>query len=192
MHILLVAAVALSAALLPGRVHSGECDHTRLAKQYAGMLEEDQALRGRYIEILEREHKKRPVDAAEKERIENTILATDEKNQRELDRLIERCGWPGKLDKKRAARSAFFIIQHAELPYQLRYLPVIKAANRRGEISNEYMAWMVDRILVRQGKPQKYGTDSDFGSGKISPVEDSKNLNRRRREIGLPRLPGFD
>lgn len=192
MRILFLILATVSSLLLPAHARSAECDKTTLAKKYADMLEQDQALRGRYIQILELEHRKASVDLDEKERIENSILATDEKNQAELDRLIGRCGWPGGLDNKRAARSAFFIIQHAELPYQLKYLPVIQAANRRGEISNEYLAWLVDRTLVRQGKPQRYGTESDFGSGELAPVEDSKNLNKRRRAMGLPALAGFD
>ncbi|MCC2956678.1 hypothetical protein LK542_13755 [Massilia sp. IC2-477] len=192
MKILLLVLATVSSFLLPANARAVDCDKTALAKKYADMLDQDQALRGRYIQILELEHRKASVDPAEKERIENAILATDEKNQAELDRLIDRCGWPGRLDNKRAARSAFFIIQHAELPYQLKYLPVIQAANRRGEISNEYLAWLVDRTLVRQGKPQRYGTESDFGSGKLAPVEDGKSLNKRRRAIGLPPLAGFD
>lgn len=189
---LLVAVLAVSFTLLPGAAHSARCDDKKLALKYASMLGEDQALRGRYIQILELEHRKGAVDPAEKERIETAILAGDDKNQRELDRLIERCGWPGKLDGKRAARAAFFTIQHAELPYQLKYLPLVKAANGRGEISNEYLAWLIDRILVRQGKPQKYGSESDFGSGELAPIEDSKNVNKRRKQLGLPPLTGFD
>lgn len=192
MKTLLVTLIAASTILLPAAARSVECDNATLTKKYAHMISEDQALRGRYIEILELEHQKKTVDPAEKEKIENSIIDSDEKNRIELDQLIARCGWPGKLDEKRAARSAFFIIQHAELPYQLKYLPLIKAANRRGEVSNEHLAWLVDRVLVRQGKPQKYGTEFEYGSNKIAPIEDSKNLNKRRRKIGLPPLPGFD
>ena len=186
---------ALTAALtilLPITAGAAPCSDAILTKQYAQMDKDDQSLRGRYIQILEAEHQKKPVDLAEKDRLENAIVTIDEKNRITLDQLIQRCGWPGKMDGKRAARSAFTIIQHAELPYQLRYLPMVKAANRRGEVSNEHLAWLIDRILVRQGKPQKYGTEFEYGSNKIAPIEDSKNLNKRRRAIGLPPMAGYD
>ncbi|MRW92885.1 hypothetical protein GJ699_23065 [Duganella sp. FT80W] len=183
--------LAVATSLLSIAAHSAECDSVTLTKKYAGMLNEDQVLRGRYIQILESEYQKKTTDPQEKERIENSIIESDEKNRIELDHLIARCGWPGRLDEKRAARAAFFIIQHAELPYQLKYFPTIKAANRRGEISNEHLAWLVDRILVRQGKRQKYGTEFEYGSNKIAPIEDIKNLNQRRMKIGLPPMAGF-
>lgn len=155
------------------------------------MLSDDQALRGRYIEILERENAKVSVDAAEKAKIEDLILAGDSRNQEELDRLIKLCGWPKSIDNGKAVRSAYFVIQHAPLPYQLRYLPVVRGANKRGEISNEKLASLEDRILVRQGKEQRYGTEFQYGSNKIFPIHDSKNVNMRRKEIGLPPLKDF-
>ncbi|WEF33257.1 DUF6624 domain-containing protein [Pseudoduganella chitinolytica] len=171
--------------------HADECEDPVLAATYSRMLSDDQALRGRYIEILEREHAKVSVDAAEKANIEDSILAGDAKNQEELDRLVKRCGWPKRIDNGKAARSAYFIIQHAPLAYQLKYLPVVRGANKRGEISNEKLASLEDRILVRQGKGQRYGTEFQHGSNKVFPIHDSKNVNRRRKEIGLPPLTGF-
>ncbi|MBB3219844.1 DUF6624 domain-containing protein [Pseudoduganella umbonata] len=171
--------------------HADECEGSALASIYSRMLSDDQALRGRYIEILERENAKVSVDAAEKAKIEDLILAGDFKNQEELDRLIKLCGWPNSIDNGKAVRSAYFIIQHAPLPYQLKYLPVVRGANKRGEISNEKLASLEDRILVRQGRGQRYGTEFQHGSNKIFPIHDSKNVNKRRKEIGLPPLSGF-
>lgn len=155
------------------------------------MLSDDQALRGKYITILEKEHAKAGVDQVEKERLERSISETDDRNRIELDQLIQTCGWPKNLDGKRAALSAFLIVQHAPLPYQLKYFPMIKAANSRGEISNEHFVWLVDRVLVKQGKLQKYGTEFEYGSNKIFPVENSKELNKRRKAMGLPPLKEF-
>src|SRR6185295_17176090 len=125
---------------------------------YSSMLKDDQARRGRYIEILRKEHRGEPVDAKEKDRLETVIFNTDTANQEALDRLILECGWPGRLDVNRAAFSAFIIIQHAPLDYQLKYYDRVAAASRRGEIPSDKFAWLVDRVLVEQGKPQLYGT----------------------------------
>lgn len=52
------------------------------------------------------------------------------------------------------------------------------------------MATMKDRMLVEEGKPQLYGTQSRMVNGKLEsyPIEDLENLNRRRRKVGLKRL----
>ncbi|MYM37698.1 hypothetical protein GTP38_25605 [Duganella sp. FT94W] len=149
------------------------------------MHSDDQALRGRYIKILEAEYRNEDIDQKEKDKIEVEISDTDEANQRELEHLLSQCGWPGMLDKKRAAFSAFLIIQHAPLDYQLKHFEMVKAANGRGEISNDKFVWLVDRILVKQGKPQLYGTEFEYGSNKLAPIMDPKNLNARRKKMGL-------
>lgn len=186
-----ILSIVLATVLLPTSVQAADCRSVPLAEEYSRMFREDQALRGRYIEILELEHRKANFDPLEKEKLEYKITETDEANRAKLESLIRSCGWPKKLDNKKAARAAFFIIQHAPLPYQLKYLPTVKAANARGEVSNEHLAWLVDRILVRQGKLQKYGTEFVYGSNEISPVDDPKHLNQRRRRIGLPPMKQF-
>lgn len=190
-HLRSILFIVLSNLLLPVSARSIDCRDSSLAKKYAHMHDVDQALRGKYIEILEKENAKATIDQAEKDRLEILISETDEKNRIELERMIKTCGWPKDLDGNRAAFSAFLIIQHAPLPYQLKYFAMIKAANSRGEISNEHLAWLIDRVLVRQGKPQRYGTEFEYGSNKIFPIEDSKNVNKRRKKMGLPPLKEF-
>lgn len=177
---------ALLVTALPKFALADGCEKVALSETYAKMHRDDQALRGRYIQILEQENRNEHVDLKEKDQLEVTISNTDESNQLTLDKLIARCGWPGGLDKNRAAFSAFLIVQHAELDYQLKHLDLLKAANKRGEIPNRVFAMLVDRILVKQGKPQLYGTEFEYGSNKVPPIADPKNLNRRRKKMGLP------
>jgi hypothetical protein len=172
--------------LLPIHAYADECEHNALATEYAKMHSADQKLRGRYIKILEAEHRNEAVKLKEKDQLEVNISDTDTANQRALERLLSRCGWPGTLDMKRAAFSAFLIIQHAPLDYQIKYFEMVSAANSRGEIPNEKFVWLVDRILVKQGKPQLYGTEFEYGSNKVAPIMDPQNLNVRRKKMGLP------
>jgi len=188
----LALALLMTAFLLADPALAGDCDDKPLAHTYSAMLKDDQALRGRYIEILRKEHRGEPVDAKEKDRLESTIFDADTANQDKLDRLILQCGWPGRLDAKRAAFSAFIIIQHAPLDYQLKYYERVAAANRRGEIPSDKFAWLVDRIRMKQGKPQLYGTEFDYGSGEVAPIDDPANLDRRRKAMGLPPMAHAD
>ena len=185
LKILSLCKLALISLPLPIIAYADECAQTALATKYARMHSDDQALRGRYIKILEAEHRNENIDLKEKDKLEDQISNTDEANQRELEHLLNQCGWPGMLDKKRAAFSAFLVIQHAPLDYQLKHFEMVKAANGRGEIPSDKFAWLVDRILVKQGKPQLYGTEFEYGSNKIAPIMDPKNLNARRKKMGL-------
>ena len=178
--------LALLAIPLPAKAVADSCDKGMLTKTYEKMRKDDQALRGRYIRILEMEHRREKTDAKQKERLEVAISETDERNEMTLENLISRCGWPGPLNNNRASFAAFLVIQHAALDYQLKYLETVKAANKRGEIPNMELAMLIDRILVRQGKPQLYGTEFEYGSNEVAPIADPANLNRRRKEMGLP------
>lgn len=171
--------------LLPAYASAGECEQNTLAKAYAKMHGEDQALRGRYIKLLEAEHGGQRIDLKGKDQLETSISDTDAANQQTLARLLSHCGWPGTLDKKRAAFSAFLIIQHAPLEYQLKYVEMVSTANGRGEIPNDKFVWLIDRMLVKQGKPQLYGSEFEYGSNKVAPILDPQNLNARRKKMGL-------
>ncbi len=178
--------LAVLVLVLAGPALASPCDRQPLAQTYATMLKDDQALRGRYIEILRAEHRGEHVDAKEKDRLEATIYDTDTRDQEKLDHLIQACGWPGLLDRKRAAFAAFIIIQHAPLAYQLKHYDLVAAASRRGVIPRDKFAWLVDRVLVEQGKPQLYGTEFDYGSGDVPVIADPAHLDERRRSMGLP------
>ena len=62
---------------------------------------------------------------------------------------------------------------------------MVSTANGRGEIPNDKFVWLIDRMLVKQGKPQLYGTEFEYGSNKVAPILDPQNLNARRKKMGL-------
>lgn len=180
--------------ITPKWTWANECNKKTLIETYATMLRSDQNLRYKYNDIKELEYRKLPFDEKEKEKIEEKIPEIDKKNQIMLNKLIKRCGWPGELDNKQATLTAFIVVQHADLDFQLKYYRLLKSANLRGEISNAFFALLEDRMLLRQEKLQKYGTQfvkKEDGTNVVAPVEDSDNLNRRRRDMGLDPLDGF-
>lgn len=114
----------------------------------------------------------------------------NEQNQKDLIRLIDSIGWPKKSEAgARGASAAFLIIQHSDLVKQKQYLPVIKELCEKNEASWESYALMYDRIQIGEGKSQLYGSQIRFNSEKkayeLFPVEDEKNLNKRRKDMGL-------
>ncbi len=68
-------------------------------------------------------------------------------------------GYPGKsVVGESLASTAFLVIQHADLEVQEKYLPMITDAADAGEVNWRSVALLVDRVNMRNGKPQIYGS----------------------------------
>jgi len=113
----------------------------------------------------------------------------DQENIKRLEELIAHYGWPTiSLVGKEGSKAAFLIIQHADFSYQKKYFSSIKEAASRNEALPADAAMMEDRILVREGKKQIYGTQlfSDAAHGwQLYPIEDEENVDSRRARVGL-------
>jgi hypothetical protein len=62
----------------------------------------------------------------------------------------------------------------------------------KGDANKADLALLEDRILVREGKPQLYGTQ--FQSAMtltLYPIQDEARLELRRREMGLPPMEDY-
>lgn len=122
--------------------------------------------------------------------------AMDSINLMKIERIIREVGYPGKSMVGRAmAGTTWLIIQHSALEIQEKYLPVIEAAAHKNEIDKGDWAYLVDRINMRKNLPQVYGSQliRDRQSGKwiFYQIMDEKNVDKRRREVGLPSLEDY-
>lgn len=118
----------------------------------------------------------------------------DAENLVRVDSIIAARGWPGRsLAGEDGARTAFLVVQHAPLETQEQYLPLLEAAVSSGEAEPWQLAMLTDRVLVRRGLPQRYGTqyriDPETGAEVYEPMEDPEGLEARRAAIGLPPEP---
>lgn len=114
-----------------------------------------------------------------------------ETNARRLLEIVSQYGWPGRaVAGEEGAEAAWLIVQHAiGLPaFQRRCLELLQTAASDGEVPPWQPAYLLDRILVFEGKPQVYGTQFDtdeHGEMTPCPVEDAASLNALRASIGL-------
>lgn len=121
----------------------------------------------------------------------------DRRNLAGLEKIVEQHGWPGKsLVGKEASGVAFLIVQHADLASQKRYFPLLKRAAVEGEARPADVAMLEDRILMREGKKQIYGTQvrsgpETGGELQLYPIEDEGHVDERRAAVGLPPLAEY-
>ncbi len=105
-------------------------------------------------------------------------------------RILEEYGWIGKSrvgDK--ANQGLWLVIQHADIATQETYLPLLRKSVEMGESEGWHLAFLEDRILMRNKKNQIYGSqtiwDKEIGKLRIYPIDDVENVNKRREQIGL-------
>ncbi|MFB4276500.1 DUF6624 domain-containing protein [Nonomuraea sp. MTCD27] len=113
----------------------------------------------------------------------------DEGNTAWLYSVVANRGWPLISQVgERAARAAWLLAQHATSPEVQRLFHYVMAdAVESDEASAHDFAYLEDRVRVRSGRPQLYGTQfHDGGDGlEPMPIEDPGLLDERRRAMGL-------
>lgn len=120
----------------------------------------------------------------------------NEQNQKELESLIAKKGWP-KISQvgQEGASAAFLIIQHSDMEKQTKYLPIIKKLCEEREANWGSYALMYDRIQVDQNKPQRYGSQLAFNDStdkyEPSPMEDESKVDEWRKAIGMQPLADY-
>ncbi len=112
----------------------------------------------------------------------------DKENQILVASILKK-GLPEGLSAQ-SYKAIWLIVDHAGLKFQKKHLPAMEEAVRKELISAGDYAVLTDRIRMREGKPQRYGTQSYTVTidGRqviyIWPVEDAEMLNDLRSEIG--------
>jgi hypothetical protein len=114
----------------------------------------------------------------------------DSLNLIEVEKIISRYGWPGQsFVGQKGNVTVFLVIQHAELAVQEKYLPLLRASVAKGESRASNLALLEDRIRMRQGKKQIYGSQIHFnketGAQEFWPIEDEASVNTRRAKMGM-------
>ncbi|MTI40254.1 DUF6624 domain-containing protein [Fulvivirga lutimaris] len=155
------------------QTYAVDCDQVRIYLEEA--LRTDQGVRNGEIAI--------------------SMEEVDEANQALFYSIMQCCG----ADKiifagEQATQAAFLITQHAPLEFQLAFVNLFKDWSKEGIISPSTFVLMVDRIRLRQGKTQLYGTQvvtDKSGVSKLSPVDDLEKVRARRDSLYMEPLEDY-
>lgn len=182
---------------LTAQENNGEMkdDYAKVSEKLDSIYQTDQE--GRF-ELIALKNKMDNAPADEKEALQNkfaTLIVAMKKNDslnlKEVEGIINDYGWlgPGKIGGQ-ASQAMFLVIQHADLEIQKKYLPVIREAADKGETSKSNFALLEDRIAIREGKEQLYGSqvwiDPVTNKYYVDLLSDPDNVDERRAEVGLP------
>ncbi len=125
------------------------------------------------------------------------MQAVDAENQRVVSDLLEGDGWPEGISDE-ASETIWLVIDHADLEMQRRWMPLIEEQMAAGRVSKSSYATLLDRMLMREKRPQRYGTQTvsftrmvEGDSSRMErqcwlwPVEEPARLDSLRDAMGL-------
>ena len=126
----------------------------------------------------------------------NTINAKDSINLIQIKKILDERGWLGaNIIGRQGNSTLFLVIQHSDLETQVKYLPMMKAAVKKGNASAGNLALLEDRVALGQGNRQIYGSqigrDKENGEYFVLPLIDPENVDKRRAEVGLGTLADY-
>lgn len=161
--------------------------NSALREELLQMLGQDQAIRNELI--------KAGVDSPQP-LLATRMAAVDERNAARMKAIVRKYGWPvPEMVGVDGAEAAFLIVQHAEIAFQKQMLPLVINAFHTGKLAGPNYAFLLDRVLVREGKPQVYGTQArPFDQSKepvLDPIADETNVDKRRAAVGLDPLAEY-
>lgn len=159
-------------------------EYKNIAHEIKDMHEKDQDMR-------ERAMKNRGIIESEED---DTL---DFRNTEKMKEIVGEIGWPtvSKVGKE-ASDMAWLLVQHADhdIEFQKECLRLMKE-QAEGEVSKPNIAYLEDRILVNEGRPQLYGTqfhkikkydgDAEYVP---RPIQDPDLVDQRREAMGMASL----
>jgi hypothetical protein len=125
------------------------------------------------------------------------VGAVDARLTAELKTIVAKDGWPTiALVGDKASSAAMLILIHTrDHAWQRSLLPQLEGLADAGKIDGSYVATLIDKELVSEGKLQRYGTQFKFlGNGEMAMygVEDPAELDTRRAKVFLPPMAAYE
>lgn len=156
------------------------------------VYDDDQTLRMQLPEV----EKKYGLNSEELKKHWRLIHMTDSINQKYVMDILDEHGWLGPaVVGNKGNQALFLVIQHAEIDVQEKYLPMLEEAVKKGNAPPQNLAYLEDRVAMRKGEKQKYGTqvirDGVTGESYLYPVENPDNLDSIRHSIGLNSISDY-
>jgi uncharacterized protein DUF6624 len=124
-----------------------------------------------------------------------TMVRGDSARTARLQVIVEQYGWPDPLRVGReAAQGAFLILQHSpNHEFQKQMVPEVEKLALAGHMPRSEAAMLIDRVLMHEGRPQRYGTQFTLTQGRwvLHPVEEEAGLEQRRKSMQLPTMEEY-
>ncbi len=142
----------------------------------------------------ERETLKALIDIGQKLRAspiidDDAMVRIDAATTEILRGIVKKCGWPTEQAAGgEAAKGAFLVLQHSpDEAWQKEMLETLRPLAEASRMSRKDFAYLADRVAIRAGEPQTWGTQfhCEAGVAEFFPLKRPKELDALRRDYGL-------
>lgn len=163
-------------------------------RQLAALLDsiknEDQTGR-----LKSRELQQAGADAQQLKELWRGIKQKDSTNLIVVRGILDKYGWLGAGVVGTGNSTLFLVIQHSDLATQEHYLPMMRDAVVVGDAYASDLALLEDRVAIRQGRRQIYGSqidqDPETGAYYVCPLDDARHVDERRAAVGLEPINSY-
>jgi hypothetical protein len=106
-------------------------------------------------------------------------------------------GYPTiKMVGKESSNHFFYLVQHADadLEFQAQMLGFLKKEVKKGNVKGSDFAYLTDRVLLGQGKPQLFGSQLEYnsqGNALSRNLTKPQKVNQRRHKYGMETLEAY-
>ena len=121
----------------------------------------------------------------------------DADNLRRLKHIVRQDGFPtARMVGYDGLEAAWLLVQHADADpaFQAEMLTEVRRSVNARELDVQLYALLTDRVLLAQGKKQRYGTQLAISDQGLTPrrLEDPDHVDERRRAMGLIPLADYE
>lgn len=173
---------------LYARIDQVEASYNKDAKnQLEEVYKTDQGIRNEFIAA----QKTYGYKSAKVDSLTKLMIYHDSLNTHTVIKILDKYGWLGEDEVgSKANLTLFLVIQHAKLKVQQKYLPMLRNAVKDGKAQASSLALLEDRVALREGNKQIYGSQLSSVPNKpeqyyLSPLIDPDHVDERRASVGL-------
>lgn len=126
-----------------------------------------------------------------KDEVHPELKIVFERNTKRAKEIIAKHGWPSLSQVGEEGSTAIYlIVQHSVLDedFMQSCLPLLEESVKKGDAHGWQLAFLQDRALMQQGKPQIYGTQhivNEDGNMEPYTILNPKTVDERRLALGL-------
>lgn len=136
------------------------------------------------------------IDSKEVKTLWRQIDYQDSLNLIKVKAILNQYGWLGRdVLGVEANQTLFLVIQHSDLATQETYLPIMREAVAKANASGADLALLEDRVALRQGRKQIYGSQigryPNSNRYFVSSLEDPDNVDKRRASVYMRPLAEY-
>jgi hypothetical protein len=166
-----------------------------LRKELLARMAKDQEARMQLVELMKSQPDKGAAAATQEDPRIKELMRVDRENREWLKKQIADSGWLTKSQVgEDGAHAAWLLVQHADddPPFQKECLEKMQAVPKN-EVSATDVAYLTDRVMVKESGQQRYGTQLKLEDGKWRPVTLSEpdRVDELRKEVGMPPLAEY-